>query len=108
MQISYKLNYLSLDKYLRVLYKFARCEQRFGKWKDFFACYYIFFFLIKYNAWIFFTISHELFPYKFEISNRKKSYVLLYETENIWKEFLEKKIINFEFPESFTFIYFSI
>jgi dehydrodolichyl diphosphate syntase complex subunit NUS1 len=31
IQISYKLNYLSLDKYLRVLYKFARCEQRFGK-----------------------------------------------------------------------------
>lgn len=30
-QISYKPHYLSLDKYLRVLYKFARCEQRFGK-----------------------------------------------------------------------------
>lgn len=31
IQISYKLNYLSIEKYLRVLYKFARCEQRFGK-----------------------------------------------------------------------------
>lgn len=31
IQISYKTHYLSLDKYLRVLYKFARCEQRFGK-----------------------------------------------------------------------------
>lgn len=31
IQISYKIHYLSIDKYLRVLYKFARCEQRFGK-----------------------------------------------------------------------------
>lgn len=29
--ISYKLHNLSLDKYLQVLYKYAKCEQRFGK-----------------------------------------------------------------------------
>ncbi|CRL04847.1 CLUMA_CG017900, isoform A [Clunio marinus] len=31
IQISYKLRTLSLDKYLKVLYKYAKCEQRFGK-----------------------------------------------------------------------------
>lgn len=31
IQLSHKLHNLSLDKYLRVLYKFAKCEQRFGK-----------------------------------------------------------------------------
>lgn len=31
IQIAYKQHHLSLDKYLRVLYKYARCEQRFGK-----------------------------------------------------------------------------
>lgn len=31
IQISYKLNQMSLDKYLRVLYKYAKCEQRYGK-----------------------------------------------------------------------------
>lgn len=31
IQIAYKLHHLSLDKYLRVLYKYAKCEQRFGK-----------------------------------------------------------------------------
>jgi hypothetical protein len=31
IQISHKLRDLSLDKYLRVLYKYAKCEQRFGK-----------------------------------------------------------------------------
>lgn len=30
--ISHKLHNLSLEKYLKVLYKYARCEQRFGKW----------------------------------------------------------------------------
>jgi dehydrodolichyl diphosphate syntase complex subunit NUS1 len=30
-RISYKLHHLSLNKYLRVLYKYARCEQRYGK-----------------------------------------------------------------------------
>jgi dehydrodolichyl diphosphate syntase complex subunit NUS1 len=29
--ISYKIQSLSLEKYLRVLYKYAKCEQRFGK-----------------------------------------------------------------------------
>ena len=29
--ISFKLQHLSLEKYLRVLYKYAKCEQRFGK-----------------------------------------------------------------------------
>lgn len=33
IQLSYKLHNLSLDKYLRVLYKYAKCEQRFGKWR---------------------------------------------------------------------------
>lgn len=32
IQISYKLRSLTLQKYISVLYKFARCEQRFGKW----------------------------------------------------------------------------
>lgn len=31
IQIAYKLHHLSLDKYLDVLYKYAKCEQRFGK-----------------------------------------------------------------------------
>lgn len=31
IRISYKLHNLSLEKYLRVLYKYAKCEQRFGK-----------------------------------------------------------------------------
>ncbi|CAG9801700.1 unnamed protein product [Chironomus riparius] len=31
IQIAYKQHHLSLDKYLRVLHKYARCEQRFGK-----------------------------------------------------------------------------
>jgi dehydrodolichyl diphosphate syntase complex subunit NUS1 len=31
IQISYKLHHLSLDKFIRVLYKYAKCEQRFGK-----------------------------------------------------------------------------
>lgn len=31
IQIAYKLHHLSLDKYLKVLYKYAKCEQRFGK-----------------------------------------------------------------------------
>lgn len=31
IQISYKQHQLSLDKYIRVLYKYAKCEQRFGK-----------------------------------------------------------------------------
>lgn len=31
IQISYKQQHLSLDKYLRVLYKYAKCEQRLGK-----------------------------------------------------------------------------
>lgn len=31
IEISHKLQSLSLEKYLLVLYKFAKCEQRFGK-----------------------------------------------------------------------------
>lgn len=31
IQISYKLQNLSVEKYLRVLYKYGKCEQRFGK-----------------------------------------------------------------------------
>jgi len=31
IQVSNKLKNLSIEKYLRVLYKFAKCEQRFGK-----------------------------------------------------------------------------
>lgn len=31
IQISNKLHNLTLEKYLRVLYKYAKCEQRFGK-----------------------------------------------------------------------------
>jgi dehydrodolichyl diphosphate syntase complex subunit NUS1 len=31
MQISYKLHHLSLDKFIRVLYRYAKCEQRYGK-----------------------------------------------------------------------------
>ncbi|KAG5684307.1 hypothetical protein PVAND_013542 [Polypedilum vanderplanki] len=31
IQISYKLKNLTLDKYIRVLYKYAKCEQRYGK-----------------------------------------------------------------------------
>jgi undecaprenyl pyrophosphate synthase len=31
IQISHKLHHLSLDKFIRVLYKYAKCEQRFGK-----------------------------------------------------------------------------
>lgn len=30
IQISYKLKQLSLEKFLKVLYKYAKCEQRFG------------------------------------------------------------------------------
>lgn len=29
--IAHKLHHLSLNKFIRVLYKYARCEQRFGK-----------------------------------------------------------------------------
>lgn len=39
IQLSYKLHNLSLDKYLRVLYKYAKCEQRFGKWMSEFIKY---------------------------------------------------------------------
>lgn len=31
IQISYKLRSLSLQKYVNVLYKYAKCEQRFGQ-----------------------------------------------------------------------------
>lgn len=31
IQVAYKLHHLSLDKYLKVLYNYAKCEQRFGK-----------------------------------------------------------------------------
>lgn len=31
IQVSYKLHHISLEKYLKVLYQYARCEQRFGK-----------------------------------------------------------------------------
>lgn len=31
IQLSYKLHSLSVEKYLKVLYKYAKCEQRFGK-----------------------------------------------------------------------------
>jgi dehydrodolichyl diphosphate syntase complex subunit NUS1 len=31
IQMSHKLQNVSLDKFLRVLYKYAKCEQRFGK-----------------------------------------------------------------------------
>lgn len=31
IQISYKVHHLSLEKYIRVLYKYAKCEQRYGK-----------------------------------------------------------------------------
>lgn len=32
--ISYKLPSLTFEKYVRVLYKYAKCEQRFGKWSE--------------------------------------------------------------------------
>lgn len=31
IQVSYKLQHLSLEKFIRVLYKYAKCEQRYGK-----------------------------------------------------------------------------